>query len=61
MSISESEGRNFIKAVSYTHLDVQKRQESSWIIYSYLIDIKKPITYKSSINVETYLEGIKKF
>lgn len=33
----------------------------SWIIYSYSIDVKKPIEYKSSIKVETYLDGIKKF
>ena len=38
-----------------------KDHELSWIIYSYSMDIKKPIPYKSSINVETYLEGIKKF
>ena len=33
----------------------------SWIISSYLIDIKKPIKYRNSIKVETYLEGVKKF
>lgn len=38
-----------------------KDQGLSWIIYSYSIDIKKPIEYRKSIKVETYLDGIKKF
>lgn len=38
-----------------------KENKLSWIIYSYSIDIKKSIKYRSKIKVETYLEGIKKF
>ena len=38
-----------------------KDNNLSWIIYSYSIDIKRPILYKSKIKVETYLDGIKKF
>lgn len=33
----------------------------SWVIYSYSINVHKKIPYKSSVSVETYLEGIKKF
>ena len=47
--------------LAYEGIKYLKDRELSWIIYSYSIDIKKPIPYKSSINVETYLEGIKKF
>lgn len=47
--------------LAYEGIKYLKDHELSWIIYSYSIDIKKPIPYKSSINVETYLEGIKKF
>lgn len=38
-----------------------KDNNLSWIIYSYSIDVKRPILYKSKIKVETYLDGIKKF
>ena len=45
--------------LAYEGIKYLKDHELSWIIYSYSIDIKKPIPYKSSINVETCLEELK--